>query len=65
VSKFDKRIGSLIINTHDFITGDEYRLMLHYFQSRLEEMEKPADFEARKQALFQLERCYTKLIRPT
>ena len=45
MSKYKARINKLVAKTHDFVSHHDLCLMKDFIKSRLDETEKPHDFE--------------------
>ncbi|MBK8465317.1 MAG: hypothetical protein IPL32_05755 [Chloracidobacterium sp.] len=45
MSKFDRRVKSVIRKTHSFVSHDDLSLIRDYFQDRFEEEAKPDNFD--------------------
>lgn len=58
MSKFTGRMNRLFLKTHIFISHGNHCLVRDYFKAKLEESEKPEDFEERYKKFLELKERY-------
>lgn len=64
MNKFDKRIKSLVERTHNFISNEDYSLILEYFLARFDDEKKPDDFDEIMKEVERLEREFDPVKNP-